>query len=376
MKLFLSIVLTIWSVMHLYVFWRLASVAWVAAHLSRIALVSIALALWATYPAARILDSWNLEVAARPLEFVGATWIGIILLLFVALGVADVITLGGWLLPGLAPRIRGWAVIAAGVLSAIGLVQGLRPPVLRDYEVQLAGLPPERDGLVLIEVSDLHLGTLINRDWMARLVKRVNGLQPDLVVVAGDVVDGNVGRVEALRPVLTQLRAPLGVWAVTGNHEYYAGLEQCVRLFQDTGYTVLRDGWAEVAPGLVLAGVDDLTARRQFRLQGQPVEKALAKRPPGATILLSHSPWQADTAASLGAGLMLSGHTHNGQIWPFNYLVRFRYPLMGGRYEIGGMTVIVCRGTGSWGPRMRLWRPAEIVRIKLRSAPGRLAKAD
>jgi uncharacterized protein len=371
MKLFLSIVLTVWGLMHLYVFWRLTSITWVAAHLSRRALVAIALALWASYPAARILDSWELETAARPLEFVGATWIGVIFLLVAALLAADVVTLGGRLFPRQAPAIRGWALIAAAVLSAVGLVQGLRPPVQRDYEVRLAGLPPERDGLVLVEISDLHLGTLINRDWMDRLVTRVNELRPDFVVVAGDVVDGNVGRVEALRPVLAKLRAPLGVWAVTGNHEYYAGVERCVSLFQAAGYTVLRDRWAEVAPGLVLVGVDDLTARRQFGRQGHPLEKALSKRPPGATILVSHSPWQAEIAAGLGVGLMLSGHTHNGQLWPFNYLVRLRYPLLGGRYEVGGMTAIVCRGTGTWGPRMRLWRPGEFVRIKLRSIPAK-----
>ena len=97
------------------------------------------------------------------------------------------------------------------------------------------------------------------------------------------------------------------------------------------------------------------------------VEQTLANRPPGAVILLSHSPLLADVAATAGAGLMLSGHTHNGQIWPFGYLVRLSYPLLGGRYEVGGMPVIVCCGTGTWGPRMRLWRPGEILRITLRS---------
>ena len=120
---------------------------------------------------------------------------------------------------------------------------------------------------------------------------------------------------------------------------------------------------------LLVAGVDDLTARRQFGRPDRPVAKALAGRPPGAVVLLSHSPLQADTAAAAGAGLMLSGHTHDGQIWPFRWLVRLSYPLLGGRYEVAGMPVIVCRGTGTWGPRMRLWRPSEIVRITLR-APG------
>ncbi len=123
-------------------------------------------------------------------------------------------------------------------------------------------------------------------------------------------------------------------------------------------------------PGLVLAGVDDLTARRQMAENGDPVRRALEGRPAGATLFLSHTPWQAERAAAAGAGLMVSGHTHAGQIWPFGWLVRLRYRLLEGRYEVGGMAVVVCRGTGTWGPRMRLWRPGEIVRITLK-APRR-----
>jgi hypothetical protein len=298
---------------------------------------------------------------------VAANWIGVVFIMLTLLVVADGITLGGALLPKLAPVIRGWAMIAALMLSAAGLVQGLRPPVVRDYAVNLAGLPKERDGLVLVAVSDLHLGTLIGERWMTQLITRVDELHPDAVLIVGDLVDGEVGRLEPLLPVLKTLRAPLGVWAVTGNHEFYAGFDRSVRLLEEAGYTVLRDRWAELAPGLVVAGVDDLTARRQFGRPDRPVEKALADRPPGAVVLLSHSPLQAETAAEAGAGLMLSGHTHDGQIWPFSYLVRFSYRLLGGRYEVGGMPVIVCRGTGTWGPRMRLWRPGEILRITLRA---------
>lgn len=366
--MFLINVLAIWVALHFYVFWRLASVTWIAARFSRGALVATAVSLGASYFLARILNSWKLEALGVPLEFVGANWMGVLFLLFSALFVVDVFTLGGWILPRLTPTIRGGAVIVALVLSAIALVQGLRPPVVRDYEVQLVGLPPERDGLVLVEISDMHLGTLIGQRWMTHLVHRVNDMKPDLVVVVGDLVDGNVRRVEPFLPILKQLRAPLGVWAVTGNHEFYAGIDRSVRLFEGAGYSVLRDRNVEVVSGLILAGVDDLTARRQYRLDGQPTEKALANRPPGATILLSHTPWQAEKAAAAGANLMLSGHTHNGQIWPFSYLVGWRYPLLGGRYEVGGMPVIVCRGTGTWGPRMRLWCPNEIVKIKLRAA--------
>jgi uncharacterized protein len=368
MASFLTIILSIWTVMNAYVFFRLSSVAWVSEHVPRLVLAGIGLALWACYPVSRILEAHDFDAAAQPLEFAGAVWIGIVFLLFAALLLTDLFTLGGWVMPELAPRLRGWVVIAVGVLSVVGLIQGLRPPVVRDYEVRLRGLPPERDGMVLVELSDLHLGSLIGQAWMTRLARRVSDLRPDLLVLVGDVVDGNVGRAEPLRPVLSTLHAPLGVWAVTGNHDFYAGVEQCVRLFESAGFKVLRDRCAEIAPGLVLAGVDDLTARRQYKLDGHPVEQALTGCPPGAVILLSHTPWAADVAARRGAGLMLCGHTHGGQLWPFNYLVRSRYPLMGGRYEVDGMPIIVGRGTGTWGPRMRLWRPAEIVRVRLKAA--------
>lgn len=112
--------------------------------------------------------------------------------------------------------------------------------------------------------------------------------------------------------------------------------------------------------------MDDLTAGRKASQGGDPLAQALAGRPSGVTIFLSHTPWQAERAACLGVGLMLCGHTHGGQIWPFGYLVRLFYPLLEGRYEVDGMTAIVCRGTGTWGPRMRLWRPGEILRVTLR----------
>jgi predicted MPP superfamily phosphohydrolase len=368
MALFLAVALTVWAMMHLYVFWRLSSVPWVAGHLARRTLFTAAAILWASYPIARIMDSWKLERIARPLEFVSANWIGILFLFLATLLATDVFTLGGWLLPQVAPVLPGWAAIAAVALSIIALVQGLRPPVVRHYEVALNGLPPGREGLVLVAVSDLHLGTLLGRRWLSRVINQVHSLRPDIIVVVGDLIDGNVDRVEPLLPLLKQLRAPFGVWAVTGNHEYYAGVEPSVSLLQNAGFSVLRDRSSEVLPGLVFAGVDDFTARAQFGFDHrQPLATALAGRPAGAAILLSHSPAQAEQAAAAGVSLMLSGHTHNGQLWPFSYLVALRYPLLGGRYQVNGMSVIVCRGTGTWGPRMRLWRPSEIVRIKLKA---------
>jgi predicted MPP superfamily phosphohydrolase len=368
--MFFFIVIGIWSLLHAYVGWRLAGVPWVAAHLSPRTLTSLLLLLWLSFPATRLLAATKAAVVGRPLELVGATWVGVLFLLFVALLATDALTLGGWLLPRLAPLFRGWAALAGLSLSLIALVQGLRPPVVTEYTVALPGLPPERDGLTLVVLSDLHLGSLIGEGWLADLVSQVDNLHPDLVVLAGDLVDSDLGRAEPLRPALQRLHAPLGVWAVLGNHDVYAGADGTARFAESAGITVLRNRAVGIVPGLRLAGIDDPATFGRNTFPDRRLAEALAPPTAGATILLAHSPdaHTAEEAAAAGIGLMLSGHTHGGQIWPFGELVRRRYPLFTGRYEVAGMTVLIGRGAGTWGPRMRLWRPGEILRIRLITA--------
>ncbi len=219
---------------------------------------------------------------------------------------------------------------------------------------------------MIVAVSDTHLGSQIGAGWLSARIDQVEALQPDMVALPGDIVEGHGPPSSDLMAPWRRFAPPLGVWAVLGNREYYGGIDP--RLFDSAGIRLLRDAWAEVRPGLVLAGVDDLTIRyRRGRQQGDPVATALADRPAGATILLSHTPWGAESAARAGVGLMLCGHTHAGQIWPFGYLVRRYYPLFESPYTVGRMRVIVCRGTGTWGPRMRLWRPGAILHVTLRA---------
>ena len=141
-------------------------------------------------------------------------------------------------------------------------------------------------------------------------------------------------------------------------------------MLEATGFQMLLNRWVQVRPGLIISGIEDLTTNHRKGLSSDPLSKALDHRPPGATILLSHTPWQVERAADKGVGLMLSGHTHAGQIWPFSYLVNHYYPFFSGRYELPGMTAIVSRGAGTWGPRMRLWHPGEILRITLHPKKG------
>lgn len=367
MALFLAIVLTIWGTLHAYIFWRLSTLPWITHVVPPLALGVIAAFLWLSYVTARVLDAKGCQRFVWPLEILAANWTGVAFLLFWCLLVADLVTLGGSMFASTTVTIRSGAVALAAFLCLIGFIQGLRAPTLTSYEVPLRGLPRELDGTILVQLSDLHLGNILGKRWLEKLIARVNALTPDIVVITGDLVDGNVGRVEPLRESLQQLRAPIGIWAVTGNHEFYAGLSKSIRLFENSGFVVLRDSNKQVAPGLIIAGVDDLTTRAPLTDADHPITHALANRAPGATILLSHSPLDATKAAAAGAGLMLSGHTHNGQIWPFKYFVRMRYRLLSGRYQVDGLTAIISRGTGTWGPRMRLWLPGEIVRINLRS---------
>lgn len=358
------------TLMQAYVFVRAASVPIVARRVSRGVLVGVAAALWSLFVLARFVGHDGSGPFPAALELAGMDWMALLFLASVCLLATDVMTGFGFLVPRLAPRLRGWALLAGVGLSAFAVVQALRPPAVRSYEVPMAGLPQEADGTVVVALSDLHLGTLIGERWLAARVEQVEAQKPDLVVLLGDLVEGHGRPAGDFLAGFRRLSAPLGVWAVTGNHESHGSGAVNLKALGEAGVTVLHDRWVEVRPGLVLAGVDDLTSRHRSGKEGASIRKALDGRPPGATLLLSHTPWQAEVAAREGAELMLCGHTHGGQIWPFNYLVALSYPMVGGRYEVAGMTVLVSRGAGTWGPRMRLWRRGEILRVTLRRAGG------
>lgn len=353
------------TVMHLYVFWRAASVPLVARHVPRAVLAGAGTALWAGFVLGRVVGHGGTGTLAATLELIGMTWMGCVFLASVCLLSVEVVTAGGALMPRQAPWLRGGALAVAAALCVVALIQGLRPPVVHDYEVRLSGLPEEREGTVLVALSDLHLGSLLGEKWLEARVAQVQALRPDLVVLLGDTFEAHGGCRGDLVKVLGRLSAPLGVWAVPGNHEYY-GKEKSASLVHEAGIELLLNRAVEVGQGLVVAGVDDLTSLRRSGRRDDVIAQALGNRPQGATVLLSHTPWQVEEAARLRVGLMLCGHTHGGQIWPFGYLVCLAYPLLEGRYQVGDMTVIVSRGTGTWGPRMRLWRPGEILRVVLR----------
>ena len=355
------------TVMQVYVLWRAGSAIFLRRRTPGKKLVIPGVLLWALFLVGRFYGHNNSGILATALELAGMTWMAVLFVITVPLLAVDVITGFGMLMPRIAPRMRGAAIILGLVFSVIALIQGIRQPVVRNYEVQLAGLPPGLDGTVIAGLSDLHLGSVRNEGWLRERVSQVQAGKPDIIVLLGDIFEGHGLPSKELVAGLEGLKAPMGVWAVLGNHEFHGRGNGIVPLFKEAGVTVLRNETVTVLPGLMLSGVDDLTSNHRSGSNADLISRTLASKSSGATVLLSHTPWNADRAAKAGGGLMLSGHTHGGQIWPFGYIVKRFYPLLAGRYEVDGMTVIVSRGAGSWGPLMRLWHPAEIIRVTLRA---------
>jgi len=353
------------TVMHLYVFGRATAVPLLTHHVSRPAIVAAGVILWLVFVAGRQLGHGGVGQLARALELLGMTWMAALFLIFVCLLTADALTGFGLLLRPWAPSVRGWGLSVGLLLAAVALVQGLRPPEIVRYEESLRGLPEDLDGTVLVAMSDLHLGSLLGASWMQARVDQVLEMQPDLIALLGDTFEGH-GRPDGdLLPVLSRLSAPLGTWAVLGNHDSYGRSGAAATVLEEAGIRVLRDVSAGIAPGLTLVGLDDRSRRGR-----EPAALALADRAPGAAIALAHRPDRAQYAAGAGVGLMLAAHTHGGQVWPFGYLIKHQFPLFAGRYQLGDMAAIVCRGTGTWGPRMRLWRRGEIMHVTLRAPAG------
>jgi predicted MPP superfamily phosphohydrolase len=352
-----------------YVLWRAASVPLLSRHLSRRGFVLLGAGFVTVFFLARTVGHGGTGRASAALEWGGMNLLGAVFLVAVALLAVDLVTVFGLLFSRWAPALRGWAIVAGALLSAVALVQGHRAPEVVSYEVTLPSLPRELDGRVVVALSDTHLGAYRGEAWFAERIDQIQALRPDLVFFLGDVFEGH-GDVPREVPVLRALGAPLGRWFVEGNHESHGPPANGNGLLEGAGFRRLSNQWVEPAPGLLVAGVQDLTNHRRWGLASDPLGLALANRPAAATILLSHTPWQAERAARAGVELMLSGHTHGGQIWPFGLLARRFYPLLAGRHDVEGMPVIVCRGTGTWGPRMRLWRRGEILKVTLRAPRG------
>jgi hypothetical protein len=324
---------------------------------------------------------------SNTLVWVSMPWMALAGLTFVALVILDVVRLVVWLTRKAtrqpAPEVSlsrrqflarvsgGTALAVGGTSMAGGMLEARGTHEVVDVEVTLAKLPPALDGFTIVQLTDLHVGMTIDRKFVQKVVDHANRLAPDLIALTGDFVDG---RVEDLRDEiapLRELRAKHGVFAVTGNHEYYSGVDPWIAEISRLGARYLRNERVAIGHGETsfdLAGVDDHGAKGTGH--GEDLAAATAGRDPQrALVLLAHQPRQVRRAAGYGVDLQLSGHTHGGQIWPWHYIVKIQQGgLLAGRYQYEGTQLYVSRGCGYWGPPVRVLAPLEITRVILRSA--------
>ena len=240
---------------------------------------------------------------------------------------------------------------------------------MQNVDIAIDGLPQELSGLRIAQLSDLHVGPTIKRDFVQRVVDRTNALQPDLIVFTGDMADGPVDQLQADVKPLTELRAPLGQFSVTGNHEYYSGVHDWTAQTESLGFSVLLNDSRLIKRGkhrIALVGVTDFSAETIVPDHRSDPQGALANAPKAdLTILLAHQPRSIHAAA--GADIQLSGHTHGGQFIPWKYIVPLQQTYLAGLHRHKSTWLYVHSGCGYWGPPLRLGAPSEIALHTIRS---------
>ena len=374
MILFLLTFFTLYGGVHAYAFFRTRSAFGFGPG------AGISLALWMGAMGVvpfllRAFERHELELAARTAAYIGYLWMAVLFLFFCGSLAFDLVNLMG--------RIAGWAVrkdlslllipsrlaflmslCLALVISVYGYFEAgnIRTERLR---IETSKLPAGIDRLTIVQISDVHLGLIVRCKRMEKILDIVRAEKPDIFISTGDLVDAQINHLSGLAELLRGVNARYGKFAITGNHEYYAGLDKALAFTRECGFTLLRG--SAVSSGIInIAGIDDPTGV-QLKVEKPVSEKSLLASLPKDkfTLFLKHRPVFSKEAAGL-FDLQLSGHTHKGQIWPFTYLSALTYPLNAGRFDrADGSILYVSRGTGTWGPPIRFLSPPEVTVLEL-----------
>jgi len=370
MKSFLLMMVAIYGGVHVYLFLRVKSLF--SFSFAATLTVSAYMAVMVVSPIlVRFLEREGWEWGARLCAWVGYTWMGFVFVTFILCLMGDLLSLA--LLVVKAAGIKG-LYISPRFLTALSLVMGLIICVYGIYEAQdiqtsvltikTFRIPRHVGPVRIVQISDVHLGVMVRRERLSMILKEVKAASPDILVSTGDLVDGTMDSLEELSDLFREITPRYGKFAVTGNHEFYAGIDQATNFIEKAGFRLLRGESVTVAGSIVIAGVDDPAGRR-FGGKETASERDLFLQSPGFRILLKHQPRVIDIAGE-GFNLQLSGHTHRGQIVPFNWITSLVYPYLAGRFDLGKERLLyVCRGSGTWGPPMRVLAPPEIVVVNL-----------
>jgi len=389
--IFLAVTLLVVGGMHYYIWTRLVRDTDVGEPWRRLLTIGIVAAAVAV-PASFFLMRARAGALADGFVLGAMLWMGVAFFLLSTLVVVDILRLASWGVGTLhdwlrhapetpadperrllvARAVAGGAVLVAGGAAAFSVSSALGDPEIHEVPVRLARLPRQLSGLSIAQITDLHIGRTIGEEEVRRVVAATNALRPDVIALTGDFVDGSVRMLEASVAPLAALSARYGVFFVTGNHEYYSGASAWVEHLRKLGIRVLRNERVEVGDrgaSIDLAGIDDWRSAGMAPGHGPDLAAAIAGRDPDRSlVLLAHQPRGVEAAAQAGVELQVSGHTHGGQIFPFTLATALVYPYLHGLYRVAdgkGSQIFVSRGTGFWGPPMRLGSPPEIAHIVL-----------
>ncbi len=362
---FILTALSILFFSHYFIYFSLCHFFGIAALARRAALAGILVLLPASFIASSILAHWTNNFLSRAFYFCSSLWLGVGLTLILTLALAW----GAWgttKLPTRSanPAIFGWAAVGLACLYSTYGIWNAYHPRARNLTVRIKNLPPAWRGRKVVQLSDVHLGHILRAGFASRLVAMANAESPDLVVITGDLFDGADGKLEELVAPLKALRAPLGIYFVTGNHETYLGVERAYAALRTTPVRILADEIV-VIDGLQLIGIS-YPERGHSRDFAPVLPKLPGFDPALHSILLYHSPTHIAEAKAAGISLQLSGHAHQGQILPIQFISRLVY----GRYYHGlhvegDYTIYTSSGAGTWGPTMRTGNHPEIAVIQL-----------
>ena len=374
MIFFLLTILTLYSLLHVYIFYKIQGALTLGIVATSIVIFVMALMISAPVMV-HISERNGLELLARLMSCLGYTWMGLAFLFFFSSLAIDlyglIVYAGGFVLRSdlspLNPSPQFALIVpllVAAVIASYGFFEA-RSIRTETLTIKSQKIPKEIGTLTIVQISDVHLGLIVREDRLKRILREVRQAEPDILVCTGDLVDGQIDNLTGLAELLQGIAPKYGKFAITGNHEFFAGLDQALFFMRNAGFTILRGEAVNVAE-IIIAGVDDPTGKR-FGLSKQVSERALLSGLPRDkfTLLLKHMPVVDKNALGL-FDLQLSGHTHDGQIFPFNLITRLFFPKNAGLFHLPPDSCLyVSRGSGTWGPPIRFLSPPEVTVIRV-----------
>jgi predicted MPP superfamily phosphohydrolase len=371
--LFISTFMTLYSAMHFYAFMKAKNALALNAG-SAGGLIFFMLIMVFSPAMVHVFEDLGFEKIAKVLAHVGYTWMGLLFLFFCSSLFVDVLRLAAWLTRIVfnldifrtaltSPHAFFAALIVAVLVTIYGFSEALN--IQTEHCIVKTSKLTEQDGPVrIVQITDVHLGLMVREIRLGRILRKVREASPDIFVSTGDLVDGQIDHLDELANMLGEIRPRLGKFAVTGNHEFYAGITRSLEFTQKAGFRVLRGEAQTVGRLITIAGVDDPAGRGFGKAAGSPEGRILSGLPDNRfAVLLKHRP---SVSQQDHFDLQVSGHAHKGQVFPFTLFVRLFFPMISGLYDLpNGSMLYVSRGSGTWGPPIRVLAPPEVTIIDI-----------